>query len=303
MTGRTPLDSTTARIAVVGAGAVGGWFAAQLADAGRQVVSCVRRPFDHYVVESDTTPVDTEALAVTDPGRLADVGFDGPVDLVVVAVKGFQTAGAADWLAALCGPDTIVAGAQNGVEEVERLTPFVRGATVVPTVVYCGTELLAPGHIRHHQHGVLIVPDDEVGWAVAPIFEGTNAEWRPDPEFLTEAWRKLGINVMANGITALTRRTMDVLADPVLAPIARDLLRECWAVGRAEGAHVSPDEADEFPLGLLPVQGTSMYHDAIAGRHTEFDELHGAVLRLAARHGIETPVHRVVHALLAGHQV
>jgi 2-dehydropantoate 2-reductase len=281
---------------------VGTFFAAQLSAAGRSVVACARRPFDRYVVESATAPVDEPATCVTEPAELPGVGLDGPADLVLVTVKTFHTDGAAAWLDALCGPDTIVAGAQNGIEEVERLTPYVNGAHVVPCVVYCGTQLIEPGHIRHDQHGILIVPDDPVTRRVAPLFDGTAARWRPDADFLAATWRKLGVNVMANGVTALTRRTMDVLGTRPVDRVARDLLRECLTVGRAEGGDVDPAEADQYDLSVLPDYGTSMYYDVMADRSTEFDALHGAVLRAGARHGIETPVTTVVHALLAGRE-
>lgn len=297
------LEPDTATIAVVGPGAVGTFFAAQLSAAGRRVVACARRRFDRYIVESDRAPVDAAAVCVTDPHELPSVGLDGPADFVIVTVKTFHTDGAAPWLGALCGPDTIVAGAQNGIEEVARLSPYVNGAHVVPCVVYCGTQLLDPGRIRHDQHGILIVPDDPVTRRVAPLFEGTAARWRPDAEFLAATWRKLGVNVMANGVTALTRRTMDVLGTHPVDEVARDLLRECLTVGRAEGADVDPAEADEYDLAVLPEYGTSMYYDVMADRATEFDALHGAVLRAAARQGIDTPVTRVVHALLAGREV
>jgi 2-dehydropantoate 2-reductase len=298
----SPLDPSTARIAVVGPGGVGTFFAAQLAAAGRSVVACARRPFDRYVVESSFAPVDVPAICVTDPADLPGAGLAVPADLVIVAVKGFQTAGAAPWLDALCGPDTIVAAAQNGVEEVERLTPFVNGAHVVPSVVYCGTELLEPGHIRHDQHGILIVPDDTTTSKVAPVFAETGARWRPDPGYLTESWRKLGINTMVNGVTALTRRTMNVVGTDPVGEISRDLYRECLRVGRAEGADVTEAEADAFDLTVFPDYGTSMYYDAMADRPTEYDEIYGAVLRIGARHGVATPVTRVVHALLAGRE-
>ena len=296
------LDPDATRIAVVGVGGVGTFFAAQLSAAGRDVIACSRRPFERFVVESSLAPVDAPATCVTDPGELAAVGVVEPVDFVIVAVKGFQTAGAAPWLDALCGPKTIVAGAQNGVEEIERLTPLVNGASVVPCVVYCGTELLSPGHIRHDQHGILIVPDDETTRRVVPVFEATGARWRPEPEFLTESWRKLGINVMANGVTALTRRKMNVLGTEPVNAVARELYRECLRVGRAEGANVSEAEADAFDLSVFPAYGTSMYYDVMADRSTEYDELYGAVLRHGARHGVDTPVTKIVHALLAGRE-
>ena len=90
-------------------------------------------------------------------------------------------------------------------------------------------------------------------------------------------------------------------SEPVDA-VARDLLRECLTVGRTDGAAVDPVEADEYDLSVMPRYGTSMYYDVMADRATEYDALHGAVLRAGARHGIETPVTRVVHALLAGRE-
>ena len=303
MTGEpSALDPATARIAIVGPGAVGTFFAAQLSVTGRTVVACGRRQFDRYVVDSELAPVDAPAVCVTDPADLEGVGLDGAADIVIVTVKTFQTAGAARWLDALCGPHTIVVGAQNGVEEVERLTPYVNGAHVVPCVVYCGCQLIEPGHIRHDQHGIMIVPENQVARRVAPIFEGSAARWRPDPEFLVASWRKLGVNVMANGVTALTRRTMDVLATEPVDTVARELLRECLTVAAAAGAPIDPFEADDFDLSVLPQYGTSMYYDVLADRPTEFDALHGAVLRTGTRHGIDTPVTRVVHALLAGRE-
>ncbi len=296
------MEADSARIAVVGVGAVGTYFAAQLTAAGRHVVACARRPFERYVVDSETVPVDAPATCVTDPADLAEVGFEDRADVVIVAVKGFQTPGTAGWLDALCGPDTIVIGAQNGIEAVERLTPYVSGAQVVQAVVYCGCELLAPGHIRHDQHGIMIVPDNDLTRGVAPIFAGTAASWRPDPRYAEEKWRKLAVNVMANGVTALSRRTMSILGTRPVDAIARDLYRECLTVGRADGADVDPVDANRIDFGVYPDQGTSMYYDVMADRSTEYDELHGAALRAAARHAIDLPVTRVVHALLAARE-
>ena len=95
----------------------------------------------------------------TDPSQLDT----DPADWVLVGVKAHQTAGAASWFDALCGPATKVVAMQNGIEAVERLAPLVNGAEVVQAVVYCGAELVAPGHIDHSEMGRLIVPNDRTG--------------------------------------------------------------------------------------------------------------------------------------------
>ena len=123
---------------------------------------------------------------------------------------------------------TTVVAMQNGVEVVERLTLYVHGAEVIPTVAYGGAELLAPGHIRHSSNGCLIVDDTLTGQELAEMFSGSIAEIRISVDFVTDAWRKLGINRVANGITALTSRLMEVLNAPGMRDVATRILHEGW---------------------------------------------------------------------------
>jgi 2-dehydropantoate 2-reductase len=219
---------------------------------------------------------------------------------VLLSVKAHQTPGAADWLRALCAPGTRVLIVQNGIEH-DLADPYLNGAESIPTVVYCGAELIEPGHIRHSSAGFLIVPDEPHGADLLDLFADSEAEVRPSSDFVTHQWRKLSLNVMANGLTALTGRTMSVVGDPVITPIAIELLRECWRVARAAGADLDPDTAHELVDGLVAAGtdgGTSMYYDTMAGRPTEHDAIHGAALRRAEALGIDTPTIRVIHALL-----
>ena len=194
-----------AEVAVVGPGSVGAFFAAHLAVSGRDVLACARRPFAEYVIESRSVPARALARVVTDPGEV-----DGKADWVLVAVKSHQTDAAAPWLDRLCGPDTTVVVMQNGIEGEERVAPLSGAAEVVASVVYCATELLAPGHVMHRQAQMLIVPERAASHRFATLFDGTPIEIRVTAAYLTEAWRKLGINVMANGVTALTGRPLGV---------------------------------------------------------------------------------------------
>lgn len=283
-------------IAVVGAGSVGTYFAAHLAAAGHEVTACVRRPFERYVVESTEAPVEGPARAVTDPAQL-----DGPVPVVLLTVKAHQTAGAAPWLAALCGPDTTVFVVQNGVEGAERTTPYAGPATVVPSVVYCGAELLEPGHIRHYARGTIFTPDLPVARRLAADFPAGKAELVPTGKFLEEAWRKLATNTIVNGITALTLRDLRVMAEPGFIELAAAIGAEAYAVARAEGAQLEDDALEKFTAALAKAGGggTSMLYDRRAGLPLEHDALYGAVLRAAARHGIDVPLHRTLSTLLS----
>ena len=287
-------------IALVGPGSVGTYMAAHLAAAGHDVIACARRPFSEYRVDSREAPVQAPARVATDPEAI-DPSWTPR--FVLVCVKAHQTSGAASWLARLAAPGTTLLAVQNGVEGVERLTAYAQGAEVVASVVYCGAELLAPGHVRHYTAGLLITPDVASMRELAAATETISGlTVRPSADYVDQAWRKLGANVVANGITALTRRRGVDLAEPGVADLVRGLLAETYAVARAEGATLGDGDVDKFvdALTTRPLTGgTSMLYDRLAGRPTEHDALHGAVVRLGAQHGIETPLVAALDTLIA----
>lgn len=287
-----------ADVAVVGPGSVGSFFAAQLIAGGVPVLSCARRPFERYVIESAVAPLDVPAVVVTDP---ADV--DAPVPWVLLTVKAHQTESARPWLDRLCGPDTRLVVIQNGVEQHDRGHAVANGATVIPSVVYCAAELVDPGHVRHHASSSLHVPADADADALVELFAPTVCTVHPTAQWSRAAWFKLGMNVAVNGITALTLRRLDVLGDPGIDEVVRRILTECWTVAEAEGAGLGPGDVPAAVDGLLanasPTGGTSMFYDRSAGRPLEQDALYGAVVRAGRRHGIATPLHESLTALLA----
>jgi 2-dehydropantoate 2-reductase len=123
---------------VVGAGAVGGYFAARAAIEGAEVTLCVRRPFDRLVIRSlDGTALEPDVRIVTDPAAV------GPVEWVLLATKAHQTPAAMSWLTPLAerpdgGEPLAVAVLQNGVRQRERVSALLPAAQVLPTVVYVG---------------------------------------------------------------------------------------------------------------------------------------------------------------------
>jgi 2-dehydropantoate 2-reductase len=285
-----------ARVAVIGPGSVGSFFAAHL--PRHEVISCARRPFAEYVIESASAPMRAPATVLTDPADL-----HGPVDWVLVGVKAHQSVGASAWFDRACGPGTVVVALQNGIEAVERLTPLVRGAEVLPSVVYCGAELIAPGHVAHSSAGYLEVPDIAPAHSLAALYAGSAARINVLADYGTAQWRKLGLNVIANGITAMTGATTDVMTIPEVGELARLMLREVWSVARADGADLTDAEADTVAARLATApkgSGTSMLYDRRAGRVTEHDAIQGAVVRAGLRLGVPTPLTSALLALLIG---
>lgn len=287
------------RLAVVGPGAIGLAFAAAVQQAGRADLElCGRRPLPAMTV---TQPgPDPETVTITAPLRTDPATITGTADVVLLAVKAYQTAGAAGWLARLCGPGTVVAVLQNGVEQVATVTPLAGGATVLPSTVWCPAEAVAPGQVVIRARPRLGLPAGPAGAAVARLLDGP-ARIDLVEDFTTEAWRKLVLNAMA-GLMALAGRRAGMFRDPDVAALATDLGRECAAVGRAEGARL-PDSIAEDTLAqftaMPPDLGTSILYDRQAGRPLEWDARNGVIRRLGARHGVPTPVSDVITPLLA----
>jgi 2-dehydropantoate 2-reductase len=295
------------RVAVIGAGgAIGGFFAAHLLAADTaEVTLCVRTPFRELVVERPPAEDGSvEALRSTPVVLAEPSAVEGvPFDWVLLATKANQVDGAAAWLRAAVGERTTVVVLQNGVEHEQRVRPHVpAAATVLPAVVYCGAEAVAPGRIVHRTNGFAIVADDDPGQRLAALYAPSRAGIRLTDDLTSALWQKLCANVVANGITALTGRRMPVMRDPEVAWVGGALVEECLAVARAEGAVVPADYGASLLAGvrLMPDDaGTSMLYDRLAGRPLEWDAKYGAVVRAAERNGIAVPLHRTFAALLA----
>ncbi|HET9076078.1 MAG TPA: 2-dehydropantoate 2-reductase N-terminal domain-containing protein, partial [Acidimicrobiales bacterium] len=215
------------RVAVIGAGAMGAVLADAAAGSGHDVELCVRTPIPALVVLRDGEELTPAVRVVTDPGRLP-----GTADVVFVTVKATDTAGAVGWLAALCGPDTLVVAVQNGLDHQARLAPYLpEGTAATPGLAYLAAERLGPGRVRHLGGNLLVVPAADVATVGAAVGEG-GMKVRGEEDILSAAWRKLLGNLVANPITALTMRRIDVMRDPGVAELARSILAEAVAVAR-----------------------------------------------------------------------
>jgi len=283
------------RIAVIGPGAVGGVIAAWLAqNPALQVEVCARTPFDRLEVETPGGPLTATPRVLTAPDQAT------PVDWAIITTKTYDAAATGDWLARLVGPDTRVAVLQNGVEHVERFTPYVAAERITPAVVDIPAERAAPGRVRQRRDGTILVPHGAAGEAFVALFAHTPIAVSTTPDFRTAAWKKLALNC-AGAVNALTLKPSGVARREPIADIMRALVAECVAVGRAEGADLPSDLPDAVVEGYRagPADGVNSLHaDRAAGRPMELDARNGVIVRLGARHGIATPVNAMVAALL-----
>jgi 2-dehydropantoate 2-reductase len=284
-----------ARIAIVGVGAIGGVTAALLQQAGgHELLLCTRRPMSGLSVETPDGLVKVKASFVTIPSEAFEV------DWVIVSTKAYDVAGAAKWLEQLCSNGAPVAVLQNGVEHRERFAPYVPMEKILPVMVDCPAERQAPDRVR--QRGVmhLKVPDSALGRDFVKQFTGTPADATTVPDFLSVVWRKLCFN-SAGVLSALVLQPAGILRGEALGGVALQIIRECAAVARAEGANLEENVADVVLAAqrAAPADSVnSMLADRQAGRPVEIDARNGVIVRLGRRHGIATPANSMAVALM-----
>jgi 2-dehydropantoate 2-reductase len=295
------LGAVGSSIALVGPGAIGSTIAALLHAAGHRMTLCGNTPRDHVEVRPDTgvaggAPIVVPGPVLTDP---ADV--DGPVDLLLLAVKDTHNEQAAGWLQRLCDDTTVVCVLQNGVEQVERVGRFCPSAHIVPAVVWFSAETQPGGWVRLRTGVRLVLPDGADAENLAAVLRPAGMTVELDADFRTEAWRKLLVNALA-GFMVLAGRRSGMFRRTDIAALARRYLAECLAVARAEGAALPDTVIDEMTEMFATVPEdltTSMLSDRESHRRLEWDIRNGVIVRKAAEHGLATPVSDVVVPLLA----
>lgn len=294
------------RIAVVGVGAVGGYFGARLAAAGEDVLFVARGAHGRALrtvglrLLSPLGDLHLQPLRVLAPGERSD----RPVGLVLVAVKMYDLAATAPAVAALVGPETLVLPVENGVEAGDILAPVVAPATVAPAVAYIGGHIESPGVIRHVGTTARLVFGSPDGRA-DPRLEAFAAACRragidhvASPAMPVELWRKFVFLAPFAAMTALARVPAGGLReDPTLWARTRALVEEAAAVGRARGVPLPEDIVEDrlaLIRGLPAGMRSSMLTDLLAGRRLELEWLLGAVVRSGEAAGVPVGESRAV---------
>jgi 2-dehydropantoate 2-reductase len=291
------MNDRMARIAIVGVGAIGAVTAAILQQSGRhELLLCARRPLPGLTVESLRGPVEVRAPVLVDPAAAP------AVDWVIVATKAYDAAGASLWFPRLRDQGAPVAVLQNGVEHRERFAPYLPSDAIVPVMVDCPAERDAPGRVRQRGPMHLRAADDANGRAFIDLFAGTEVDAATHPDMTTVLWRKLCSN-SAGILSALLLQPAKIMHREDIAAAAREIVRECVLVGRAEGAKLADDTPEAVvrsTRAAAPDSMNSLHADRLAGRPMEIDARNGAVIRFGLRHGIPTPCNCLAVALLRG---
>ena len=299
------------RIAIIGAGGVGGYFGARLQAAGSDVAFVARGAHLAALrerglrVESPKGDLHLARVEATDNPETV-----GVVDAVLLTVKMYDLDDASRMLAPLIGRHTAVVTLQNGVEAIDIVAGHVGREHVAGGVAYIAAVIAEPGVIRHTSLDSLIFGELDrrrserlVALEQACLRAGFGASISDDIDI--DLWSKFSRLSVFSGMTAVTRSTMGVLrSDPELLAMLVAACKETIAVGRARGVDLPDRLMDEIlqMVHTLPHHAkASMLEDLERGRRLELPWLSGAVVRLGASVGVPTPIHAFIATVLKPH--
>lgn len=289
------------RILVMGAGGIGSYYGALLARAGHAVdmvgrapwVDAVRRDGLHLSAPAFTGAVRVRADTAPQAASSAE--------LVLVCVKSADSeTAAAQLLAAGLHPDAVVMSFQNGVDNADRLQGVLQ-RPVTSAVLYVAVQLEAPGRVRHHGGGEVVLADDAGGRRMAPIFVQAGIATHVSASVQSALWDKLIINCAFNALSAIPQLPYgELVRRPGVDTLMRQVVVECLAVAEAGGVSGLSDPWAGIARIARTMSGqrSSTAQDLKAGKHTEIDHLNGAIVRLGCALGIPTPANQALVTLI-----
>lgn len=314
------------KIAIIGAGAIGGLVGARLALAGEQVTFIVRGRNLDAIREHGIKLVTADGWEHSAPAQATDdYAQAGPQDLVILAMKAHQLEAVTDKLPQLLGPQTLIVPMQNGipywyfqqhggpyegtrvtsVDPQGRIAAAIDPARVLGCVVYPASELVAPGVVRHIEGdrfplGELDGSSSERVQRVADCFTRAGFKAPVLADIRAEIWLKLWGNLTFNPISSLTHSTLvDICQYPLTRELATAMMQEAQAVAHKLGIEFRvPLEKRIAGAERVGKHKTSMLQDVEAGREPEIDALVGSVVELARLTGTPTPHIDALYALV-----
>lgn len=298
------------RIAIYGAGAVGGYFGGRLAQAG-EAVSFISRGQTLQTLQSQGLRVESIAgdFVVQPVQATDDPETVGSVDLVIVAVKAWQVPAVAENMRPLIGPHTLVLPLQNGVEAPGQLAAVWGQEQVIGGSCVIVAEVVDPGHIRHAgaQPTVNIGEldnrhTDRIETVRRLLAQCQGVAVNVVHDITVALWQKFMIIAPWSGVGAVTRAPLHTICrHPETRQLLAAVIAEIEAVARAHGVALPPTAAadtlarlEQIGPGLL----ASMQRDLMNGRPSELEAQTGAVVRLGLEAGIATPVNSFIYASL-----
>jgi 2-dehydropantoate 2-reductase len=294
------------RIAVVGAGAVGGYFGGMFARAGAPTVFIGRKHFTDAVSSKGLIHDKLQGQERISVTATTDISAVGDCSLILFCVKANDTSAAAMQMAPFVRRDTIVVCLQNGVDNADQICAAADVAAV-PAVVYVAVSVPEPGRVKHLARGDLIIgPSSKITTELRNVFVRAGIPCRLTENIEGELWLKLLRNCALNAISALGHaRYGQIAQDANAKQLMQSVVDEVLAVARAARV-VMPGVHDRESGMAATMELATQMADAFSstaqdlnrGRPTEIDALNGYIGRRGAELGVPVPVNRALFTLV-----
>jgi 2-dehydropantoate 2-reductase len=297
------------RIAAMAAGAVGGYFGGRMAAAGHEVFF-IARGAQLVALRQNGLRIESTLgdLHLPNVNATSDPSEVGPVDVVLFAIKLWDTEAAAEMARPLVGPSTRIITLQNGVDSVERVAPILGADKVVGGIAYIASVMSAPGLVTHTSQfaqmrcGRIDQADDAQLTVFAQAAQDAGIDIALSDSINVDRWKKFVFLVGMSAATGATRHALGpILADPDTRAFFQQLMQEVVAVGRAKGVALPTDFAEDrmrFAEAAPPGFKASLLHDLERGNPIELDWLSGKVVEFGRALGIPTPANEAAYAVL-----
>jgi len=296
------------KIAAMGAGGVGGYFGARLQQAGHDVTFFARGRHLEAIRANGLKVESPHGDALLKVRVLEDPREAGVVDVVLFAVKLWDTEAAAEKLRPVVGPETAIIPFQNGVESIARLRKVFPEKAVLGGSAYIATRVKSPGVIEHTgemsrlQFGPVLPSQREKAEAFLSACREAKINAEIPEDIVRANWEKFVFLVAVSSATAVARAPLGVVrSDPDLRWLFEQAMRETWRLGRARGVALADDFVEarmKFADGLHAGMKASLAHDLENRGRLEAPWLCGAVARMSEEAGLDAPVNRAVYAAL-----
>ena len=300
------------RVAVMGAGSIGGYFGGMLARSGNQV-TLIARGEHLQAIRDQGLRIQTDSKLLTIPwgddlAATADPSEVGPVDLALLTVKTYQNDVALAAMLPMVGTDTTVLCLQNGVDSYQAAAEALGMDKVLPGAAYIEAARLGPGLLKQSGSVVRIAfgeadgSNTERGGAILQALTEAGIEAQFSLDIQQTLWTKFLFIATMAGVTSLSRETMaQIMPRPEWRRVIVACMREIERVARADGIDLDPNIVENtvaYIEGDLEDMHASMHADIMGGRPLELEALNGAVVRAGQRVGVPTPINDLIYAAL-----
>ena len=301
------------RIAVMGAGSIGGYFGGMLAQSGHDVTLIARGKHLETIRKDGLKILNGDGYFLVKCDSTDDPTSIGVVDLVLLTVKTYQNDMAIPPLRSLIDSSTSILCLQNGMDSYQSITRLLQIQDPLPGAAYIEASVQSPGIIRQSGTVVKIVFGElngtlsSRGTEIQKVLSDSGIDTQFTTDILKTLWTKfLFISTMA-GITCLTRETLAQLVPREDWPnIIIDCMKEIEAVGRGNNINLENDVVKttmDYITASLENMQASMHTDLMAGRPLELDALNGAVVRAGKLAEIPTPINSLIYAMLKPYEL